>query len=77
MTWAATVSYWGMDGRPLRWQRLFKASHLAHLARLSVADNAALAGLGITRALDFDGLDERAAMTHTLCPTPRPGSPRP
>ena len=67
----------GLDGRPLRWQRLFKASHLAHLARLSVADNAALAGLGITRTLDFHGLGERAAMPYTPYPTPCPGSPRP
>ena len=77
MTWAATVSYLGMDGRALRWQRLFMAPHLAHLARLSVADNAALAGLGITRALDVHGLNERAALPYTLCPTPCPGSPRP
>ena len=62
----------GLDGRPLRWQRLFKASHLAHLARFSVADNAALAGLGIARALDVRGLYERAAMPCALRPTPRP-----
>ena len=66
-----------MDGRPLRWQCVFKAPHLAHLARLTVADNAILAGLGITRTLDFQGLGERTATPHTLCPTPCPGSLRP
>lgn len=38
--------YAGLNGRPLCWQRLFRAPHLAGV---TVADNAVLAALGIAR----------------------------
>ena len=50
--------YIGHGGRPLRWRRLFRAEHLAGLTE---ADRATLAQLGVTRAVDFRGLHERAA----------------
>ena len=50
--------YLGDGGRPLRWRRLFRAEHLAGLTE---ADRATLSRLGLTRALDFRGLAERAA----------------
>ena len=55
--------YMGLHGRPLRWRRLFRAPHLAGLTS---ADQATLAGLGITRALDFRGVDERAATPYAV-----------
>ena len=50
--------YIGHSGRPLRWRRLFRAEHLAGLTD---ADRATLAQLGLARAVDFRGLNERAA----------------
>ena len=50
--------YVGQGGRPLRWRRLFRAEHLAGL---TAADRATLAGLGLGRAVDFRGQAERAA----------------
>ena len=50
--------YIGHGGRPLRWRRLFRAEHLAGLTE---PDRATLAQLGVTRAVDFRGLHERAA----------------
>ena len=47
-----------MDGRPLRWRRLFRADHLGGLTS---EDHGSLASLGIKRSFDFRGLQERAA----------------
>ena len=55
--------YPGLHGRPVRWRRLFRAPHLADL---TVADEALLAGLGVARAFDFRGLDERAATPYSV-----------
>jgi len=55
--------YRGHDQRPLRWRRLFRSDHLAHL---SAADRHALAQLGVKRAFDFRGVQERAAATYEL-----------
>ncbi len=50
--------YIGMNGRPLRWRRLFRSDHLGGL---TPEDHGSLARLGITRSFDFRGLQERAA----------------
>ena len=55
--------YPGHDGRPLRWRRLFRSDHLGGL---TAADQAALAALGLARAFDFRGVDERAATPYQL-----------
>ena len=55
--------YRGRDQRPLRWRRLFRSDHLAHL---SDADRHALAQLGVKRAFDFRGVQERAATPYEL-----------
>ncbi len=55
--------YVGQGGRPVRWRRLFRAPHLAGLTG---ADLAVVAGLGITRALDFRGVQERAATPYAV-----------
>ncbi len=55
--------YPGHGGRPVRWRRLFRS---AHLADLSHADRDLLQQLGIRRAFDFRGVDERAAVTYEL-----------
>jgi protein-tyrosine phosphatase len=55
--------YVGLDGRPLRWRRLFRSDHLAGL---SDADQARLVELGLARAFDFRGVDERAATPYQL-----------
>lgn len=55
--------YPGHGGRPLRWRRLFRSDHLAGLTE---ADHAALAGLGLARSFDFRGVDERAATPYQL-----------
>ena len=55
--------YLGLHGQPVRWRRVFRAPHLAGLTG---ADQAMLAGLGITRALDFRGLAERAATPYAV-----------
>jgi len=55
--------YAGHGGRPLRWRRLFRSEHLAGL---TPADQAALAALGLARAVDFRGVTERAATPYEL-----------
>ncbi|MFT3821279.1 MAG: tyrosine-protein phosphatase [Rubrivivax sp.] len=55
--------YRGHDQRPLRWRRLFRSDHLGNL---SDADRRALAQLGVKRAFDFRGVQERAAATYDL-----------
>jgi protein-tyrosine phosphatase len=55
--------YVGQGGRALRWRRLFRSDHLAGL---SAADQARLAELGLARAVDFRGIDERAATPYQV-----------
>jgi protein-tyrosine phosphatase len=55
--------YPGHGGRPLRWRRLFRSDHLAGL---SDADRSTLAALGLARAFDFRGVEERAAAPYDL-----------
>jgi len=55
--------YRGHEGRPLRWRRLFRSDQLAGL---TAQDRAVLAELGVSRAFDFRGLDERAAASYQL-----------
>ncbi|WP_370680162.1 tyrosine-protein phosphatase [Comamonas sp. GB3 AK4-5] len=50
--------YAGADGRTLRWRQLYRSDHLADL---SAQDLQALQTLGVVRAVDFRGVDERAA----------------
>ena len=53
--------YAGQGGRTVRWRRLFRS---AHLAELSDADRSLLGQLGVSRAFDFRGVDERAALPY-------------
>ncbi len=46
------------DGRTMCWRRMFRSNHLGHL---TAADIETVRGLGLTRAFDFRGVDERAA----------------
>ena len=55
--------YHGLGGRAVRWRRLFRSDHLAGLTD---QDTRALAELGISRALDFRGQDERAAQAYDI-----------
>ena len=55
--------YPGHDGRPLRWRRLFRSDHLGEL---TAADHETLRTLGVTRAFDFRGTQERAAQPYEL-----------
>jgi len=55
--------YVGRDGRPVRWRRLFRS---AQLAGLNEADRALLGQLGVSRAFDFRGVQERAAVPYEL-----------
>jgi protein-tyrosine phosphatase len=55
--------YPGAGGRPVRWRRLFRSDHLAHL---SEADLARVGPLGLARAFDFRGEAERAATPYAL-----------
>jgi protein-tyrosine phosphatase len=55
--------YVGQQGRPLRWRRLFRSDHLAHL---TAADHGRLQALQIARTFDFRGIDERAATPYQL-----------
>ncbi|HEU5293398.1 MAG TPA: tyrosine-protein phosphatase [Burkholderiaceae bacterium] len=55
--------YVGREGRPLRWRRVFRSDHLGHLTE---ADRSILAPLGLRRAFDFRGRDERLAQTYEL-----------
>lgn len=53
----------GHGGRPLRRRRIYRSDHLAGL---TAADRAAIAALGLGRALDFRGVAERAAAAYDL-----------
>ncbi len=55
--------YVGIDGRSVRWRRLFRSDHLA---ALTPGDAQALQSLGVSRAFDFRGVDERAAVPYAL-----------
>lgn len=50
--------YEGADGRSVRWRRLFRSDHLADL---TAQDLHALQQLGVTRSVDFRGVEERVA----------------
>lgn len=50
--------YTGADGRTLRWRTLFRSDHLADL---TAEDLHALQDLGVARAVDFRGAEERVA----------------
>lgn len=50
--------YEAADGRVVRWRTLFRSDHLADL---TAQDLQQLTQLGIKRAVDFRGVDERAA----------------
>ena len=55
--------YLGQDGRLVRWRRLFRSDHLG---ALTPEDQAALIDLGLSRAFDFRGVAERAAVPYEL-----------
>jgi protein-tyrosine phosphatase len=55
--------YAGLDGRVMRWRRIFRSDHLA---RLTPQDAGVLAELGLARAVDFRGQAESAALAYTL-----------
>lgn len=55
--------YTGLDGRTVRWRRLFRSDHLAGL---TPDDRAMVSALGVTRALDFRGVAERSAVPYAL-----------
>lgn len=55
--------YRGLDGRTVRWRRLFRSDHLA---ALTPQDAQVLAGVGLTRSVDFRGLVESAAQSYAL-----------
>src|SRR5215471_9104300 len=46
------------DGRTVRWRRIFRSNHLGLLTE---ADAAVVRQLGVSRAFDFRGSEERAA----------------
>ncbi|MDO9058132.1 MAG: tyrosine-protein phosphatase, partial [Bradyrhizobium sp.] len=50
--------YPARDGRAVRWRQIFRSNHLGHLTE---ADIEVLRGLGVRRAFDFRGTEERAA----------------
>ena len=50
--------YPARDGRVVRWRQIFRSNHLGHLTE---ADIEALRGLGVRRAFDFRGTEERVA----------------
>ena len=47
--------YQGLDGRRLRWRKLYRSAHLAHLTPEDLAE---LQSLGVTRSADFRGAAE-------------------
>ena len=55
--------YTAHGGRTVRWRQLFRSDHLA---ALTPQDQALLAQLGITRAVDFRGQAESAAHAYAL-----------
>ncbi len=50
--------YTARDGRAVRWRQIFRSNHLGHLTE---ADIEVLRGLGVRRAFDFRGTEERVA----------------
>ena len=46
------------DGRTMRWRKIFRSNHLGHLTG---ADADVVRGLGVTRAFDFRGTEERTS----------------
>jgi protein-tyrosine phosphatase len=50
--------YRARDGRTVRWRQIFRSNHLGHL---TAADIGVLRPLGLKRAFDFRGTEERAA----------------
>ena len=55
--------YAGLDGRLVRWRRLFRSDHLA---ALTLQDVALLSNLGLARVCDFRGETERAPLACAL-----------
>ena len=55
--------YRGHGGRPVRWQRLYRSDHLG---QLTADDQRLLQQLGVARAYDFRGAQERAAEPYAL-----------
>ena len=55
--------YAALDGRQVRWRRIFRSDHLAGL---TPQDMQVLSGLGLERSVDFRGLAERAALAYEL-----------
>ena len=55
--------YAGLDGRLVRWRRLFRSDHLA---ALTPEDVALLSSLGVARVCDFRGEAERAPLACAL-----------
>ena len=55
--------YAGQDGRVVKWRRIFRSDHLAGL---TATDQALLAELGVTRAIDFRGKAEGAAHAYAI-----------
>lgn len=57
--------YVGLDGRPLRWRKLFRSDHLGSL---TAGDVAVVSALRVGRVFDFRGAQERLAQP---CALPR------
>jgi len=55
--------YPGHGGRPVRWRALFRSDHLGGL---TPDDHAQLQALGLRRAFDFRGVNERAAQPYEV-----------
>lgn len=55
--------YAGLGGRIVRWRKLFRSDHLA---ALTPEDLASVSRLGLSRACDFRGVAERAAVPYEL-----------
>lgn len=55
--------YRGRDGRALRWRRVYRSEHLG---ALTGADHAVLASRGVSLAIDFRGVGERAAAPYEV-----------
>jgi protein-tyrosine phosphatase len=55
--------YAGHEGRPVRWRTLFRSEHLGGL---TPADHAQLKDVGLSRAFDFRGVQERAATPYEV-----------
>lgn len=51
------------DGRSVRWRRLFRSDHLASL---TPQDAEVLAGLQLSRVIDFRGAAERASLAYAI-----------